>query len=226
MECKLKEKDCEEYDIGKCTEFGKNCIKVNLYPSPKCRIVSIDKKCQIDSNGDCGQKSDAELESYQECHYNTDYSKCEVTNKYCTNIDDTTQCSNGKISQTGFTCSKVDNSCKEVQIDSQCKIEDGKCVKSSSSDTSKNTCLFNYGKTKCQYYAVDSKCKVTQDTITYVVTCGNDGLTDNKQKCAFDKETNTICNPINKECTEFKVDTECEAVVRGTKKCSWSGGYS
>ena len=106
MECKMKEKDCEEYDLDKCTEFGKNCIKVNLNPSSKCRIVSIDQQCEINSDGDCGSKSDAKLESYQECHYNTDYSKCEVTDKYCTNIDDTTQCSNGKISQTGFTCSK------------------------------------------------------------------------------------------------------------------------
>ena len=40
MEYKLKEKKCEEYDIDKCTEFGKNCIKVNLNPSPKCQIVS------------------------------------------------------------------------------------------------------------------------------------------------------------------------------------------
>ena len=203
MECKLKEKKCEEYDIDKCTEFGKNCIKVNLNPSPKCQIVSIDRKFQINSNGNCGPKSDPELESYQDYHYNTDYSKCEVTNKNYTNIKDTTQCSKGKISLAGFSCSKVDNSCIEVQIDSKCKIEDEKCVKSSSSDTSKNACLFNYGKTKCQFYAVDSKCKVTQDTTTYVVTCENEGLTDNKQKCEFGEETNTICNPINKECKEF-----------------------
>ena len=116
---------------------------------------------------------------------------------------------------------KEDGKCKEVQINSKCKIEDGKCVKSSSSDTSKNACLFNYGKTKCQYYTVDSQCKVTKDSSNYV-SCGNDGLTDTKQKCAFDEDTNTICNPINKECTEFEVDTECEKVVRGTKKCSWS----
>lgn len=237
-ECKLKVKECNEFSPDSCSSYGNTCFKVrkeSLYTyTEECKIVTINERCKID-NGICKAKYESgenALKAYEKCSYNSDYSKCELINKECNEITDTTQCSNCKIPKSGFTCSKIkmnDNSikCNYVQTDSQCQINNnGECLyPSSSPDTTKKTCIFNEAYSKCQYYEAGAYCKLSGTTS---LTCvdntvdGDDKLTDDKLICDFDEDTETKCNTRKKECSDYKISASCEGVREGTKKCSWN----
>lgn len=219
-ECKKQQKECDEYDTDKCQRFNTNCYKVKknyLPPFDVCQMVTLDDKCEINTNGDCQDKSNANLEVYQKCAYNKEYTKCQVTDKGCTEM--TSDCNRCRSSSSGFTCSKVDglSYCQEVEIDSSCQIDtDGKCVKRST-ESNKNECRFNWQKTKCIFYQVDSQCKL-DETNPY---CQDGTLSDDNKKCDFQDDAKTKCQPRAKECSEF-LPGNCEGVKTSTnKKCSW-----
>ena len=223
--CAKKNKECSEFGTNECNKHGDTCkkIKINSYLNDyhRCQIVSIDQKCDINTDGDCISKSGAELQNYEKCAYNSDYTECKITNKECIEMD-TSHCADCKTSPEGTHCRQVDNQakCLNVQIDTGCKVEGGKCVKDSN-ENNKNQCLFNLSYTGCIFYEVDSKCKLDETH-----DCVDDGLTDTEKKCHFDSEKNTVCKPTEKVCGDYD-SASCEqgkVSDTNTKKCSWKDG--
>lgn len=216
-ECKKHIKECSEYSTNNCKNYGENCILVQKTYVATCQLATIDSKCEIDSSGICKDKTDANLNDYQKCAYNSDYSKCEVTNKDCSEIKDLSKCAGYSLSPNGFKCSKVEGlttNCKDVQIDDSCKInESGQCTIITAKD--KNECRYDEFKTKCILYQVNTNCKLNG------VLCEDDGLEDQNQICDFTNEEKTICRPRTKKCKDYKEDSSCEAVKSGNNKCSW-----
>ena len=102
--CTRRERDCSDQRIDDCEGFNSNCKKVYRGDAiPVCNIVTIESpKCKL-NNGNC---EDGEgLESYEECRFNEDYSKCQVKNKQCNKIiSDSEHCKKGTIINTGAEC--------------------------------------------------------------------------------------------------------------------------
>jgi len=220
-ECKSIEYECFDYDSN-CNQHGNTCYKVR--DNSKCQIVEVNGKCKIDDNGDCVGKESGGPSDYEECGYNSYKTECKPINKACNNMDKD-KCSQCKEITSGYSCVKVGDSCKEIEIDSSCKINnDGQCVKVSE-ETNNNICQFENLNTKCTFYEANSQCTLSSGT---PVSC-TDGATlqdkDNK-KCDLIVKSNTknSCEPRDKKCYEYIDPTLCEAVKSGTKKCSMSGG--
>ena len=219
-ECKSVPFDCYDYDPSKCIVHGNTCFKVN--GNPKCQIVEVDGKCEIDDNGDCAKKEDGGLQDYEKCVYLNGYSECKPVNKTCSEMA-SDKCNQCKATTSGFTCLKVINSCKEIEIDnSLCKInDDGECVKVSDT-TDNNLCQFENYNTRCHFYEVNSQCTLTSETPE---SCSNGASFENSdnKKCDLVIKSNykTACEPRDKKCDEYD-STRCEGIKSKTKKCSMS----
>ena len=185
-ECKLHTLICNDYseyntDLTKCYYLEETCHKIKIIEtnSLKGKNITISSdKYDINDDGECKTKEGKTLENYEKCSYNSDYTKCELINKDCSEME-LTECFDCKASQSGFKCWKVDyNSinCENIVIDSQCKIDsEGGCIKASETED-KNTFHFIETDSKCQYYEVDSLCKITFTGAK--VDCEGDNLTD------------------------------------------------
>ena len=227
-ECKLHALTCNDYseyytDLTKCANFGNTCHKIKLAEtnSLKCKIVTITStKCDINDNGECTTKTGQTVENYEKCSYNSDYTKCELKNKECSEMA-LNECSNCETSPAGFKCSKVDyisDICQNININSNCKINsDGNCVKISEEED-KNKCHFIQADSKCQYYEVDPLCQISFSDPN--VNCVNDGLDDVNKICDLE---GTKCKPRNKnKCSEFDTETSCINFIKsGNKRCFW-----
>lgn len=221
-ECKSVENECFDYDSN-CNQHGNACYKVR--GNSKCQIVEVNGKCRIDDNGDCVGKESGGPEDYEECGYVQYKTECKPTNIACYNMDKD-KCSQCKQITSGYSCVKVGDSCKEIQIDSSCKINnDGQCVKKSE-ENNNNICQFEEYNTKCVFYEVNSQCTLASGT---PISCTDgDTLQDkNNKKCDIINKSNTknTCEPRDKKCNEYGDPTLCEAVKSGTKKCSMSEGF-
>jgi len=231
-ECKLHPLTCNDYseyydDLTKCANFGNTCHKIKIDGSSqsKCKIVTITStECDINDDGECTTKTGQTVKNYQKCSYNSDYTKCELINKECSEMD-INECSNCKTSPAGFKCSKVDYDsakCRNININSNCKINsEGNCIKISGEED-KNECHFIQADSKCQYYEVDQYCKIS--FLVPNVNCENDdGLNDENRICELE---GTKCKPRNKnKCREFGTETSCtNFLTSGDKRCFWLTG--
>jgi hypothetical protein len=229
-ECKLLSLSCNDYseyysDLTKCSNFGDDCHKIKISETQsQCKTVTIESnKCEINNNGECTKKDDQNIENYQKCSYNNDYTKCELINKECSEmaID---ACSACKSSPEGYTCSKVNydsTKCINIIVDSLCEIDsNGECVKQSSEGVEDNNkCNFIQDKSKCQYYEVDPKCKLTLGGTN---SCSNgDGLGEN-EICDFIDTDKTKCKPRDKICSDFNSEGFCNIYIQtGKTRCFW-----
>ena len=199
-ECSKQQLVCSD-NLDNCDKYGENCFKIKdssgVISFPRCQIVKVDSKCEIDSNGDCKGKTSGGPEAYEKCTFNSLYTECKLINRECSEIEDTTKCSSCKTSNQ---CKKIkyngETKCLNVEINTSCKINDNdECVKSSDSDTNKcQLYYYNSSYSACEYYNVDQKC-VLGDSLK----CSDGtGLTDEekkKYKCDWVVKSNT-----NKKC--------------------------
>ena len=216
-DCKLQDKVCYDYNSD-CNTHGENCVKINGFST--CSIATVDAKCEINASGNCVDKANGGIGDYEKCGFDDYYTECKPINKACSDMA-ADKCAQCRSSPTGYTCSKVGGACKNVKIDSSCKIDNEQCVKTST-NTDKNVCKFKNGNTECKFYEVNTNCKLTEST--GVLSCDNDGLTDDKQKCAFIDNDQTKCQPRATVCSDYT--TNCESTSLATnKKCSVYSGY-
>ena len=225
-ECKRQDKECEKYEKDTCSQHpSKRCYYVNDLYSCKKDLL-IDEKCEITTSGDCQPKTgNTNLQPYEDCKYNDEYTSCQIYNKPCNSMG-TTECDKCKSSPTGYKCSKIQLDenyfCKDVKIDTNlCEITaEGKCqIKTASG---KNKCKYtNDSKTECKYYEVDNSCQLTD---AETVACTDDTLDDQTKKCDILGENKNQCKPRNKICSDYTQET-CEAVKNNTHMCSWINGY-
>ena len=216
--CLSLEYECSDYNSN-CNQHGNKCFKVT--GESYCKIVEVDGKCTIDNNGACVGKETGGPEDFEECRYNQYKTECKPINKICSAMD-IDKCSRCKATSSGYSCLKVGQECKEIKIDSSCKIDDaGQCVKNSG-ETNSNICQFDNTNTICQFYQVDSQCAFASGTRS----C-SDGATlenANKKKCdlIIKSETKFACEPRDRKCSEL-VSGVCETIKSDTKKCSLNG---
>ena len=219
--CTRRERDCSDQRIDDCEGFNSNCKKVYRGDAiPVCNIVTIESpKCKL-NNGNC---EDGEgLESYEECRFNEDYSKCQVKNKQCNKIiSDSEHCKKGTIINTGAEClhlAPLSTYCTEVITNPSCKIENGECKYQDTKSTTKACKFDNYDSMlKCEFYEKDEKCN-TGDNFN---TCENGDDVPDEQICAPMGDTKCKLRPI--ECSDYKDQKSCEenTIKKKKKKCSW-----
>ena len=222
--CKKIAKKCEEQTtLDKCGEFGANCYKVNIQGRTTfCNEVKvISPKCKIDTNGDCvADQADTEYENCGFIPENGEY-KCGPINKACNKVAKNDKCNKIELAD-GHICTKVKDytttPCKDVLIDPECQIDaNGECKIITPSKN--NKCQYVNGFYKCQFYEIDSECKIEN-------TCENNGNPPEGQKCDFVDQSPTKCKLREIRCDEISQD-QCdgENVInrQSGRKCSWNG---
>ena len=111
--------------------------------------------------------------------------------------------------------------CKEVFIDPECKINaDGECT--INTQQKNNKCQYVSGFDKCQFYEIDTECKIEDNT------CKNSGNPPKGQKCDFVDQSRTKCKLRDIRCKDFnqdQCDGENEINSQSGRKCSWNGYY-
>jgi hypothetical protein len=219
--CTRRNRDCSDQNLENCEGFDANCKKVYRGDAiPVCNIVTIEStKCNL-NNGNCVNGEG--LESYEECGFNEDYSKCQVKNKQCNKIiSNSEHCNKGTIINIGAEClhlALLSTYCTEVITNPSCKIENGECKYQDTKSTTKACKFDNYDSMlKCEFYEKDEKCN-TGDNFN---TCENGDDVPDEQICAPMGDTKCKLRPI--ECSDYKDQKSCEenTIIKGTKKCSW-----
>ena len=221
-ECKLQPFECNDYGTNNCNKYGDNCFIVDNNYQLQCQIVTVDNKCTINSDGHCVGKAIEGPDFYEKCEYNSLFTECKARNKYCAEMD-SDKCALCQSSESGYICAKIDGSCKNIQVDSSCMISDsGTCEKSNVNDN--NICQFDYSKTICKFYEVNSECRLT--TFSTSITCGNGDHLDANKKCEFKEVSGTkaTCESRAKICSDYDYSS-CEGIKSETKKCSWTYFY-
>ena len=100
-ECSKQQIVCSDYNDN-CNQYGENCVKIKVSSEGisfnQCQIVTVDSKCEIDSNGDCKGKTSGGPEAHEKCEFNSLYTECKPINLECSEIEDTTNCASCKTS--------------------------------------------------------------------------------------------------------------------------------
>ena len=207
---------------------GKTCSKVG--EETKCKEVQIINPCTITDDGEgagvCGgTPADA---TNQVCDFNDDFTICQPRSK-CKDTTATNQAACNAIrASTGKTCSKVgeETNCKEIEIDSECEMDDnGGCKLKHSSGScdyidAKSICKF----TPCSEYETADSCLSAKGCLYYSeegseegtckeVTVGNNCKVENGA-CS---DADTPAAGATKECLFNHEKTEC---IKRDKICS------
>lgn len=226
--CSLQTKECSDYIASTCSQFGDNkCIKIKVttfnYQTgldviyDQCQLVTVDEKCEVDSDGKCVDKSTGGPDANQKCSFNTLYTECKPIYKKYYEILDTAKCNTCQTSPTNSKCLKIDDGsstrCENVEVNDSCEIkESGQCDVKTATDN--NKCRFNTSYSGCEYYTVDDQNCVLSDT-SGVLTCsdGTNLANKDKNKCDFAvKGTNKRCEPRAKTChLDYFTENTCNA---------------
>lgn len=197
--CQQFTKTCTDYSDSTCGNLAKiydaekkQCIQ--LPTGNKCSEISIDQYCAInETSKKCEERGEKRAGYICDMNYSTN--ECKSRIKVCSD-QDINDCQ-------GFNgdCYKIinDDKCREVKVDSKCKIESGDCIDGTGIDSAYQKCGFNEDKTKCEVktkYCID---------ITDVTKCNYGILTSSDRICSKVKMRN------NKEsCEEIKINSLCE----------------
>ena len=147
--CKRRDKLCSEIKESLCNDYPmKSGNKYQCYYyNSACQNVTLDGKCSMNNNK-CSKNSNVNLGDDEICDdiktkYGDYYSHyyCGVRDKVCSDFTTSADC-NKYITESPL-CFNIEGNCKSVELDSQCKIEDSKCIGSG--------CSFDTAKTKCSY---------------------------------------------------------------------------
>ena len=229
--CKRQIKDCNERESPSCEDenlANNKCKKVVIGGLAFCKEVDIISPCTITDDGSCeGTPVDA---TNQVCDFNDDSTICKPRSK-CKDTVATNQAACNEITALNDkTCSKVgsETNCKEIEIDSQCEMDDnGDCkltYKSGSCDynDAKSICKF----TPCSEYEMVESCIQVKGCLYHseeegckeVITVGNNCKVENGEcvnadtpaagattECLFNHEK-TECIKRDKICSNYITD--------------------
>ena len=225
--CKRIAKKCEEQNtLDKCREFGANCYKANIQDRDTfCNEVKvISPKCKINTNGNCvADQADTDYENCGFIPENDEY-KCGPINKACNEVANNDKCNKIELAD-GHICTKVKGytiyPCKDVLIDPECQIDaNGECKIITPSKN--NKCQYVSGFDKCQFYEIDTECKIEGNN------CKNNSDLPTDKKCGFVDQSQTKCKLRDIRCEDFnqdQCDGENEINSQSGRKCSWNGDY-
>ena len=129
QKCERREILCEEYTDATCGDRGiKNGIQcAKLSSSEKCKEITVDNYCEI-KNFNCVKK---EGQNFDETKYKCDLfnQKCERREILCIEKTDATKCR--EVINQNCQAIHLTNggplTCRVVEVDGECKIEDGDC---------------------------------------------------------------------------------------------------
>ena len=227
--CSLQTKECSDYIASTCSQFGDNkCIKIKVttfnYQTgldviyDQCQLVTVDEKCEVDSDGKCVDKSTGGPDANQKCSFNPLYTECKPIYKKCYEILDTAKCNTCQTSPTNSKCLKIDDGsstrCENVEVNDSCEIkESGQCDVKTATDN--NKCRFNTSYSGCEYYTVDDQNCVLSDTSgSLSCTDGTNLANKDKNKCDLVAKSNTNkrCEPRAKTChLDYFTENTCNA---------------
>ena len=231
--CKERNKICSDQELESCKNID-SCYKINFYNyEDKCQTVTVDDHCTINTSTnlcedttETGKKLSDDEKKYKECTFIKDGDNIHCRPEYlpCRLIKDATKCQNGKT-EDGYTCLKTgENSCDQFKVNSKCKINEsnGNCEKNNINDENKD-CKMDSSGNICRLYELE-KDKCTASLENYYSDCNN-GAPDNGKKCDLveNDDLTKSCVQVNKQCSDYKIETECEAAtnIGQNKKCSW-----
>lgn len=194
-ECKLQNKECEEFDANSCNQYGNTCLKVKRNDiSNVCRIVTIDSSCQINDNGECVDK--AARTDEKKCAFNLDYSECKPAYKECWTYGQD-KCES--IKHDDKKCSWKNGGCVEFTVSDKCTVENGDCKRDPRVTDAEfgvaQMCSFDYfGKnctkkdTSCHSYFDNCETHSEENKIQCLQLWGDDYCTriDIDENCQYD----------------------------------------
>lgn len=143
--CKKVNKDCGDYDDDptKCDSINTNEYQCK-YIDSKCKKLISDGYCVYDGNNCVKKDSLKENEICDEDDYHNDNNnviECYKREKLCSDIKDDS-CDN--YSEQGNKCVYFESHCQEVEVDSQCSVNE-------KNECTGNGCSFDSEKEKCSY---------------------------------------------------------------------------
>ena len=144
-ECVQIDKTCGEISKEKCNTVPRkeNQQCFNFDRENTCKTIDIDEYCYVNNEGKCVNSK--QISKYVECAFNSLKTQCKIRNIICDDFNDD-NC--GNFSPETKLCFNFGNGCKEVQIDSNCQInEKNECVAKNSG----NSCSFDEKKEKCVF---------------------------------------------------------------------------
>ena len=203
--CEPRDKTCSDYstNCGSITVTGKICSKV--YGVSNCQEMTIDKKCEIDTDGNCELKANTPSGS---CSLDLVNRRCKFTP--CTEYDSKPVCNSAK------GCVFL-GSCKEFTEGENCQVSNGVCSDTDSPADSENTkCLFDNEKPECKKR--EKKCEdYTTDA------CNDLNYPNSKKKCVYggssgcyEVELDNYCTVNNGNCVE-----KGDSVLSDTEICDF-----
>ena len=149
--CKKVDKSCSDFTDGtndKCETIAKTSEKqcYKFKGDQNCRTVELDGNCKVirENNEDkCVEDGSGKLADNEKCAFESGKTVCKKREKFCSELS-ANECNNFALSNKQCYILSDYGKCKEVKVDSQCKIdEDKNCVNKG--------CSFNEDEDKCFY---------------------------------------------------------------------------
>ena len=195
--CLFMDKTCNDYSDNNCGNLGtKNGIQcTKLSSSGNCQEISIDNYCEIKNDYSCDKK---EGQSFDDTKYKCDLinNKCQRREIKCEEKEDPTKC--GEVVDKNCKAihyqSDSSLSCRSVQKDEKCKIENGDCKD--------ETILENYKKCAFTYNPDNIECKPIQKSCQECTSSCSNCQTSN---------TGYTCSQISENvCKEIFIHQSCQ----------------
>ena len=187
--CLFMDKICSDYSDNNCGDLGtKNGIQcAKLSSSGNCQEISIDNYCEIKS-GTCGKKEGQNFDETKYKYY-LDLLKCQRREIKCEEKLDTGKC----VEVVDKNCKAIHYrgssslSCRSVQKDEKCKIEDGDCKD--------ETTIKNYENCSFIYNSDNIECKpILKSCRECTSSCSNCQTSNTPYTCSQISEN--ICKEI------------------------------
>lgn len=157
--CREVDKTCTDYSDETCGNIGtKNGIQCAKFSSG-CKEITVDNYCEI-KNSICVKKEGQSFNDNQyKCDLDKDKQKCGRREILCIEKTDSTKCGeviNPNCKAIHLTSGSPTLDCREVEIDGECKIEDGDCKDGNNIEAHKQ-CRFNQTYSGCKATIKDCK---------------------------------------------------------------------
>ena len=200
--CIFMDKTCEDYSDDNCgniaTKNGVQCVKFDS--SSHCQEIAIDNYCEIKSDKTCGKKEGQTWSDLQyECKLEDN--KCQRREISCEEKE-SSKCDealNQNCRAIKYPYSASTLTCKIVQLNSNCKIEEGECK-----DRANNIPAYE----ECGFTPDYSECKPIQKLCNKCSSsCSN---------CQV-STTGVTCSQISQDqCKEILIHPSCQVKEDGT----------
>jgi len=197
--CTRITRKCTQYTEDSCNNLA-NCI----YDKGQC--FEIDDYCTM-NNGDCKEKNPDQKQAGKKCIYDSTNLQCKKGDMICKDYDQN-KCKDYQYPQSeNKQCIKRDNSCVEIQLDGNCKVNDNdECIPVDSNKISDHEICAFAGSSQLKCLKREKIC--------------SDIASD---QCETYKPIAKLCYKIDDSdvCEQVRVDSQCK--MNDENKCTGSG---